>query len=134
MNHPSSPFGAYVGLLFGFIQTSTLLPGGANGVFRWSNSPNKYAQADSFIFTLAALRRFSVNTHCGNKRSYSCIGKFGSTVTNPALKWFLKVWIALSALFARWICGGTNWSSTPALSMACLRSLEISLSMTHVLG
>jgi hypothetical protein len=40
---------------------------------------------------------------------HKCIGKWPSVVASPATKWDLNVWIARSAAFRLWICGGTSW-------------------------
>ena len=45
------------------------------------------------------------------------------------MKCAFHVWMARSAAFRRWICGGTRWKETLYLVKACLISLEHSLSM-----
>lgn len=51
---------------------------------------------------------FSESCACGINLLHIAAGQFGSIVQNPAMRWFLKVWIALSAAFTRWLCGSTN--------------------------
>ena len=76
------------------------MPGGANGVALKLNSPNTYAYADNFGFTLADRNMLIVMLAWSKSLSHSARGKSGLHVANPALKCFLKVWIALSARLA----------------------------------
>ena len=46
----------------------------------------------------------------------------------PAMKWFLKVWMARSAALRRWMCGGASWKSTSSSVMNDWRAAEASLS------
>ena len=68
------------------------------------------------------------------RRSYSLIGKSGSTDANPASKWFLKVWIALSAMFAWWVWDGTNWNVVLYSVIAAYKSWDVSLSRIQIFG
>jgi hypothetical protein len=70
-----------------------------------------YWYADTVGATLDWRSKFSVSTVCGNSLSHRFIGKFSATPARIALKWLLKVWIALSARFLRRLSGGTSWSS-----------------------
>ena len=76
-----------------------LVPGGASGVAAKSNSPKIYEYAESLGFARELRRRFNVITACSIRRSHSDNGKLGSVDASPDFKWFLKVCIALSALF-----------------------------------
>ena len=50
-------------------------------------------------------------------------------VHNPAMKWFLKVMIALSAALLRWHPAGANWTVIfLSVSRNSMRSVETSLS------
>lgn len=80
------------------------MPGGANGVAVKSKLPNRKVWADNFGLTRDARSRLIVMFACSSKRSHSDNGKSGSAVARPALKWFLYVWIALSAKFRLCVC------------------------------
>jgi hypothetical protein len=75
-----------------------------------------------------------VSCACGINLSHSCNGKFLSTVANPAMKWFLNVWIARSAALTRWFSGSTSCSVASCSFRNCLIVLEHSLSLTWNCG
>ena len=52
------------------------------------NSPNMYVYADIIGLVREERMRFSVMLACKISLSHSLRGKFGSTLANPALKWF----------------------------------------------
>ena len=55
---------------------------------------------------LDGLIKFKANITCGTMQHQNFIGKFSVTLTNPAIKLFLKVCIARSGAFLLYICGG----------------------------
>ena len=60
-------------------------------------------------------------------------GEVGAIPDKVDRKCALKVWIAHSAAFLRWIWGGTNWYPTPYSElMMCLYSVLASLSSHEV--
>lgn len=83
-------------------------PGGAIGLCMKLYSPCNAVCADIFGDMFDGRSKLRVRTSCGMRRHHRCIGKAGGRDDNPAMKWSLKVCMALSATFARWLCGGTN--------------------------
>ena len=67
-----------------------------------SNWPKRCAYANKFGFTVDSYSKFKVRKACGRRQLHSTIGKSGWRVDNPALKWFLNVWIALCSMIMRW--------------------------------
>ena len=55
------------------------------------------------------------------------MGKSGSVVENPEIKWFLQVWMAHSDAFQRCMLGGTSWKSMAYFFMDYFKSIEHSL-------
>ena len=90
----------------------TRVPGGARGVRVKSKVPSSWAYAESLGLRRQARRRLRVSSARGRRRHQFKRGKFGSVLARPAMKWFLKVRMARSEEFRRWICGGTSWYST----------------------
>ena len=84
------------------------MPGGASGVALKSKFPKMAAWAEREGLRLEDLTRLRVRTAWGRSLSYSAIGNFGSHVDKPAIRWFLKVLIALSAELCLCRCGGTS--------------------------
>ena len=93
-----------------------------------SKLPKRQAWAESLGWRLEERRWFRVMSHWGRRRSHSLSGKFGSQEQRPAMKWFLKVWMARSAALRRWLWGGTRWKSILYFVKAALRSDEHSMS------
>ena len=65
---------------------------------------------------------------CGMSLSRRCRGKVGLTELMPAMRWFLKVWIALSSTLRQWSPTGVSWKyinsfniSDASLSSHCRR-------------
>ena len=54
-------------------------------------------------------RRLSVVVVRVIKRHHKYMGKDGSTLEIPAIKWSLNVPMAFSILLVRCMCGGTSW-------------------------
>ena len=73
--------------------------------------------------------RFRVVVAWSNSLSQICNGKFGLTLQNPAIKWFLNFSITRSAAFRRCIFGGTNLQSIFLSWGLWRRMLESSLSV-----
>ena len=80
------------------------------------------------------LRRLSVTSVCGRRRSHSDAGHLGSHVHRPMVKWFFKVMIDCLAVFLRCTCGGTNWYSISASFNVTSKSWEQSLPSICQLG
>lgn len=64
----------------------------------------------------------------GMSLSHRCIGKAGLQLESPAMKWFLKVLMALSTAFLQWMYNGASWKSTPLLIRYSISTREHSLS------
>lgn len=79
-------------------------------------------------------RRFKVTWAWRINLSHSDNGNFGSVVTSPALRWFSWVWMAFSARFLQWDCGGTSWNSVSLPLKAFFNLVEILISRTHTSG
>ena len=73
-------------------------------------------------------RRLRVITACGISLSQMWRGKVGSTEQSPAMKWFLNVCMARSALFLRCRPDGVSWKSMSSLVISLMRAREASLS------
>ena len=73
------------------------MPDGARGALLKLNSPSNITYADSLGSFLDACIRLSGRSACVNSSHHNCIGNNLLTVQMLAMKWFLKVWIALSA-------------------------------------
>ena len=71
------------------------------GVLLKSYCPQTWAYAESFGLMRDPRRRLSVQVACGSRRSHRWMGKFGSVVHSPAIRWFLKVRMARSAALRR---------------------------------
>ena len=71
---------------------------------------------------------FMVSSACGNSLSHKYKRNLGLTVHKPAMKWFLAVRIARSAVLRRWIPWGVSWKATRSSVKICLSALEHSLS------
>ena len=122
--------GPGVSLLGGSKQT-IFIPGGANGVLEKENGPRRACHADTWGENGDPRSRLSVNSACSTSLSNIYSGKFGSTVQRADVKWFLKVLMALSALLARWLPGGTGWIVMRGMCSRqyCFRRSDVLLSM-----
>ena len=134
MYHPSFPRGAQIYLIVGFWCTMTFVPGGENGVALKSNWPWSWACAERVGCILDGRRRFNVATAWGNRRHHKRRGESLCVDTIPEMKWFLKVCIALSAVFCRCRCGSTSWKFSFSSSMYSFKTLEHSLYNTCIFG
>ena len=83
-------------LLVGPSKMSTRVTGGSRGVRLKPKAPLRYASANKQVFMRARIRRFNVSSACLMRRSYKWMGKFGSQLESPAIRWTLNVWIELS--------------------------------------
>ena len=105
------PCVAHDARLFGPLWITSRVRGGTNGVRLQSNSPNVWVYADRRGRVIDCLRKFRLIFACCNYLSQSWRWKSLSRVHSTAMKWFLKVYITLSALFSIWLLGGNNWYS-----------------------
>ena len=64
-----------------------------------SNFLSSDVYADILGLLLGYLNKFNVNLHCLIRRKNKCIGKFGSMLQIPAMKWVFQVLIDLSDAF-----------------------------------
>ena len=101
MYHPSIACGAHEARLSGGSKMSAFVPRGAIDVRLKSKSPSSTSNAALLGLVREARNKFKVISHCASNSHHSCSGKFLLTVASPAMKWFLKVWIALLAALTR---------------------------------
>ena len=127
MYQPSIPLSNQIPLTLGFSCMIILVPGGASAVVLKSKEPCTYAREESFGFILKPHRRLSDNMLWGINLHHKCIGNSLWILDKPAIKWFLKVWIDLSAALCLWIYGGTRWYFSSTLSMKSVIFCEHSL-------
>ena len=73
----------------------TSVPGGAKGVLLKLYSHSKTAYADNFGFERADRRRLKIYQPVGE--IYTIVGEasYCALYKRPAMKWFLKAWLAL---------------------------------------
>ena len=102
------------------ICATILDPGETSGIDRKSNSPSKNVCAEMLGFVRDGRNMLIVRMDCAINRSHSNSGKDGSHVTSPAFKCDLKVWMALSAKFVRYLWGGASWYLTIVFLMHSL--------------
>ena len=74
-----------------------------------SNSLKIWVYSEMWGRVLDCLSRFRLVVACCKILSHNWILKYLSTIHSPAMKWFLDVWISLSALFYLWLLRGTSW-------------------------
>ena len=103
-------------------------PGGPSSVRLKSNVPFTWAHADNVGLILEPHKRLRVISACGSSRSHKCRGKSLSALHSPAMKWFWKVHMALSAALHRCTAGGTNWKSMFSWCINSFSCCEHSLS------
>ena len=72
-----------------------------------SNFPLSCASANSCGFLWEFWRGLTIMHACGISPSQRCRGKSGSVPSRMEMKWFLNVWICISATFLLWFLGGT---------------------------
>ena len=81
---------------------STFVPGDANGLALKLKLPKIAAWADNEILQREDCRRLNVSAACERVLSQYTKGIFVSQTYIPAMRWFLKVRIVLSASLPRW--------------------------------
>ena len=118
----------------GLVCSSTLVSSGAIGVAFKSNIPINPAYADRNGFLLNDFKRLKVSCAYRILQFKSLTGNRVLQRINPIMSWFLKVLMALSAVFRRCTCGGTGWYLTSASSSAFFISKEHSLSRICMFG
>ena len=84
-------------------------PKEAKGVLLHENDPSKASHAESFGLNRYGRSRFKFIYACGSSLHQRNKEKSGYTPQRIEMKWFLKVLMVLSAAFALWRFGGTNW-------------------------
>ena len=132
--HPSVPCGSQDLRCAGFSWIKILVPGGAMGVRLKSKGPSNMVWADIFGFRRAGRNMLSVVVACGMSRSQRWVGKVGSVLQSPAIKWFFHVRMARSAALRRCMCGGTSWKSTSLVRLNAFKALDASLSNQWICG
>ena len=128
MYHPPDPWGEYVSLFSVFSWTKILVTSGENFVRLNLKIPNSCSWADRFGLILDLRISFIVVIALSSSLSHICNGKYGLTLHNPAIKWFLDFHIARSDEFFWFIFGGTNLKSIFLSWRLWIRMLEDSLS------
>ena len=128
MHQPSIPLSEQLSLTLGFSCMTILVPGGASVGALKSKEPWTCACAESFGFTLEPRSRLSDNMLWGINLNHKCIANSLWKLDKPAIKWFVKVWMALSIAFRLCICGGTSWYFSSTLRMKFVIACEHSLS------
>ena len=83
-------------------------PKGANGFFMKLCGPWTCEKADILGATFDWRCRLSWNSAWSNNLHQRCIGNDSCTPAMTPTKWFLAVWMALSAMFLLWSLGGTS--------------------------
>ena len=97
--------------LLRFLCTIKFIPCGASSVLLKSNC-NSISVCDKIVgFIRKGLSIFKVILVCGISLHRRCIGKWVPVLDTPTMKLFFHVMMDRSAVFTRWICGGTNWYS-----------------------
>jgi hypothetical protein len=99
MYHLSVVFSAYVPRLVGALCIWTAHSSGARGMALLSNWPWTYWCANTVGKAFDCLSKVKVRIVCGSNLPHSFTGNVSSNPCMIALKWFLKVWMALSARF-----------------------------------
>ena len=74
-------------------------PKGASSILLKSNTPKRWACADTVGVELDCRSRFTVNSAWGSSLSQSDIGKEGLTPARMEMKWFLKILMPASVMF-----------------------------------
>ena len=72
---------------------------------------------------------FSVSCDCLMSLHHRTDGKSSSHVQSPAMVWFLKVWMARSAVSEWWLCGLTSCILMPSSSRYDFTAFVATLSM-----
>lgn len=86
-----------------------LVPIGHQGTLLKSWTPSRTWYAETFGCTLEVRNMFNESCACGMNLLHMAAGQSLSIVQNPAMRWFLKVWMARSAALTLWLCGSTSW-------------------------
>ena len=69
-----------------------------------------------FWCTREVRNMFSVSCACWMTLHHRTDGKYLSHMQSPAIVWFFKVWMALSAALERWLCDSTSCILIPSSS------------------
>ena len=102
-------------------------------VWLFYNYPKIWVQADSWGEILDCLSKFRLNFACCSILPHNWRWESLYMLHIPAMKWFLKVWIVLYALFGLWLLGGTNWYLMFIIVIFILNADDASLSMQQIL-
>ena len=103
------PRGPHDDLPSGSRYNTALVPGGAiRHAFQSYISPCMEWYVDLSGCFLDVLTRFNVMHAWVVSVSHSCMGQSWSVDARPLTKWFLYVWMALSAACTLWLLGSTN--------------------------
>ena len=90
MYHPLEPCGTQVLLAYRFLWMINLHPWGESGILLKSNVLSNAVYADIIGLGQYCLNKFNVNVSCLIRLQNKCIGKFGSVLQSPEMKWFQK--------------------------------------------
>ena len=119
---------------FGVSWMIILVPGTAMGVRLKQNWSKRHACDETLGCWRDERRWFKGMSHCGRIWSHLEIRNSRSVEYRPEMKWFLHVWMALSAALRLWLWGGTPWKSIEWRLNYNLMSSEHSLSSIRNLG
>jgi hypothetical protein len=106
----------------------TAVPGGAIGWASKSYAPLVPSHADILGCAGHGRSRLTVISACSKSSFHAHMGKLGSTPAIRAIKWFLNVRIARSALFLLCWCGGTRSIWMWCFCRCSVNAMEVSLS------
>ena len=105
------------------------------GVLWKLNFPFNWALIEGYGLLWEQCSRFKVSSACSYHSSHSQRENNLSTITNPAIKWILKVWIVHSVALTWCWFGSMNWILVCISdSIKCQTMLETSLSITWNVG
>ena len=134
MVNPILPWSAKVCRWDDRLWTKDFVPNGANCDWLHSWMPNNCVCAERFGLICYRCSMFNVILHCGNNLHQIFAGHWQSHLWRLLMKWFLKVWMARSAGFDRWLCGLASWMSIFLSVMHLIIACDASLSSRWRMG
>ena len=91
--------------IYGVLKRVDLVAGGAYRCLLNSCVPSNNWYAESCRWTRDVLRILRESWAWLMRQDHRMVGNFLSPILITEIKWFLKVWIYLSARLTRWLCG-----------------------------
>ncbi len=132
--HPSTSCDGHDPLVSPSSYTTTLQPSGARGYLFQSYGPFNALYTQMAGLICKAQSKLRVSCTWGAILSHNWIGKLASVVASTVMNASLKVWIALSAAFIRWLCGLMSCNLHCCSVRILLMCLVAWLSMIFILG